>query len=118
MNAMDLFIARTQAWTFVLWSMAFLGFLYVIVFFHTQLDDTIEKLVYVMLGVIGSKVGEQSSFFFQRQRAIGLPDPTTTTTTTSSTTTPTPLVVPPGTTATTAPAQPVVITPTPPEVHP
>jgi hypothetical protein len=113
LTSIEMYTARTQAFMFVLWSIAFLSFLFVVVLCKTQLDTTIEKLVYTMLGVIGAKVGEQSSFFFQRNRPMGIPDPTTTTTTvnTSSTTTPTPIVIPPGSAATTAPAPPVVIAP-------
>jgi len=118
MYDVDKLLARAQVGLACLFSFGFFGLLAGLIFFHRDMTPTELTILTGLVSVLGTLLALQMNFFFARTRPAALPDPTTTTTSTQSTTTPTPLVVPPGTTATTAPAQPVIITPTPPEIHP
>ena len=116
MYDVDKILARAQVGLAFLFAMGFFGLLFALLLFHRDMSATELTILTGLVSVLGTLLALMMNFFFARTRPAALPDPTTTTTSTQSTTTPTPLVVPPGTTATTAPAQPVVITPTPPEI--
>ena len=64
-------MAVAQVWHYTIALCGLIGLLYVLFLGNVKLDATTEKLVYTMLGVLGTIVSQQSSYFYGRQRPDG-----------------------------------------------
>lgn len=63
-----LLTAIAQVGYFMISLIGFLVILLIVVLGHAKLDPTSEKLAYTMLGVLGTIVTQQASFFYSRHR--------------------------------------------------
>lgn len=80
----DLMIARAQIGIALLFGVAFIGVLFTLIFFYSNLNAAANTLLSGLTGALVTIVTQQSAFFFARQRPQALPDPTQTTTTITS----------------------------------
>jgi len=90
MNDLDLFIARTQRALSFLDRAFFAGTiigLFVSTLLPKPFDEWLQNILLIMVGAMINQVTQQNQFWFMRQRALGVPDPTTTTVQTTETTT-------------------------------
>jgi hypothetical protein len=76
MKLSPIVLGYAQVVHFTITLSGFLGLLFVIVVGGAKLDPTSEKLVYTMLGVLGTIVTQQAGYFYARQRPDGAPPET------------------------------------------
>jgi hypothetical protein len=105
-------LARAQVGLTFTFTFGFFAMLFLLMYLHKDMSTTEVTILTGLVSVLGTLLTQQIMFFFGRPRPTALPDPTTTTTSTQTTTTPTPLTIPPGTTVTSAPTPPVIISET------
>jgi hypothetical protein len=105
----DWLIARAQVGIALLFSIGFMGILFTLIFFYSNLSAPANTLLSGLTGALVTIVTQQSAFFFARNRPQALPDPTTTTTTTHTVTGPAPIIVPQGQEIVPAPPPPSAI---------
>jgi hypothetical protein len=68
MNSTDYLLAKAQISLSHLMSGGFLAVIFVLIFFHRDLDDTSKTLLTGLAGVLGTIVTQQNGYWFQRQR--------------------------------------------------
>ena len=61
-------LAKAQISLSHIMAVGFLGVMFVLIFYHSQLDETAKTLLTGLAGVLGTIVTQQSGYWFQRQR--------------------------------------------------
>jgi len=68
MSNLDLLVAKAQIWLASVFSIGFLGCLFVLIFFHQQMTQLGITLVTGLTGVLGTVVTQIVAYFFARHR--------------------------------------------------
>jgi hypothetical protein len=68
MNAVEVLLARSQVRLAYLYGVGFIGLIFVIIFWHKELDKDSYAMLTGLAGVLGTIATQQNGYFFQRQR--------------------------------------------------
>jgi hypothetical protein len=68
MNAVEVLLARSQVRLAYLYGIGFIGLIFVIIFWHKELDKDSYAMLTGLAGVLGTIATQQNGYFFQRQR--------------------------------------------------
>jgi hypothetical protein len=67
-NTVDQLLAKSQVRLAYLYGVGFIGLIFVIIFWHKELDKDSYAMLTGLAGVLGTIATQQNGYFFQRQR--------------------------------------------------